>query len=280
MTPDTLPTVRTLPLPGGPTLELAEQGPPGGPSCLLLHGITDAWRSFEEVMPLLPRGWHVVALSQRGHGGSSKDMARHDARAFAQDAAAVIEALGLAPALVVGHSMGTTVALRLAIDRPELVRGLVLAGSFAGYADKGELVEYIASAIEPLADPVPRAFAEAFQRSTLVRPVREAFVQAMVDQSLRVPAAVWRAAFRGLLDVDFGGELARVAAPALLIHAELDAYVPAVDLQTLLAALPRSHAERWAGAGHAMHWEDPARFAASLVRFAATLAADRAGVGA
>jgi len=268
----TPPSVRELRLPSGVTLELAEQGPPHGPALLLLHGITDSWRSFEGVMPLLPADWRVVALSQRGHGGSSKDADGHDTRDFAADAAQAIEALGLAPAVVVGHSMGTVNALRLAIDRPDLVRGLVLAGAFARFSDKSELVEYIASAIEPLVDPIPRAFAEEFQRSTIVQPVSEAFVQAMVDQSLRAPAAVWRSAFKGLLADDFSDELARVQAPVLLIHAAHDAYVPLADLKLLLDALPRARHELWADAGHAMHWEEPARFAAALVRFVLGLA--------
>ena len=262
------PAVRALHLSSGVTLEVAEQGPANGPAFLLLHGITDTWRSFERVMPLLPAHWRVVALSQRGHGGSSKDADRHDTRAFAQDAAEVLSSLGLAPAVVVGHSMGTSVALRLAIDHPDLVRGLVLGGAFARYSDKAELVEYIASAIEPLGDPIPRAFAEEFQRSTLVQPVDEAFVQAMIEQCLRAPAAVWRSAFKGLLADDFSAELARVAAPVLLVHATQDAYVPLADLKALLAALPQATHELWADAGHAMHWEEPARFAASVVRFA------------
>ena len=42
----------------------------GGTPLLLLHGITDTWRSFEPVFPFLPEGWHIVSLTQRGHGGS------------------------------------------------------------------------------------------------------------------------------------------------------------------------------------------------------------------
>jgi pimeloyl-ACP methyl ester carboxylesterase len=75
-----IPTPTFVRLPGGPTLEVVDQGPRDGPAFVLLHGITDSWRSFEPVLPLLPRSWRVIALSQRGHGASSKDAAGHATR--------------------------------------------------------------------------------------------------------------------------------------------------------------------------------------------------------
>jgi non-heme chloroperoxidase len=121
----------------GLQFEYAEQGPRGGPTVLMLHGITDSWRSFEPVLPLLPAHWHVVALSQRGHGGSDKTPRRYRTEDFAADAAAFARALDLAPMIVVGHSMGAANALRLALDAPELVQGLVLAGAFARFSGEG-----------------------------------------------------------------------------------------------------------------------------------------------
>ena len=63
-------TVRHVRLPSGLAIEFAEQGQRGGPALLMLHGITDTWRSFEPVLPWLPPDWHVVSMTQRGHGGS------------------------------------------------------------------------------------------------------------------------------------------------------------------------------------------------------------------
>ena len=122
-------TLRHVRLPDGLSIECAEQGRRGGPALLLLHGITDSWRSFEPVLPWLPPHWHVVVddaarprrLGPAGGGYRTRD--------FAADAAALIEALGLPPVVVVGHSMGAVNALRLAIDRPDAVRGVVAAGA-------------------------------------------------------------------------------------------------------------------------------------------------------
>ena len=79
-------TPRILRLPDGRRFEIVEQGGRGGTALLLLHGITDTWRSFEPVLPWLPDEWHVVALTQRGHGGSDA-AASYRTRDFAADAA-------------------------------------------------------------------------------------------------------------------------------------------------------------------------------------------------
>jgi non-heme chloroperoxidase len=266
------PTVHQLRLPDGLRLEFAEQGSLGGPTLLMLHGITDSWRSFEPVLPFVDRGWHVIALSQRGHGGSGKPAQGYRTRDFAADAAAFVQAMELPPVVVVGHSMGAANAMRLAIDHPQCVRALVGVGAFASFGDKTELRDFVRSDIEPLADPVPRALADAFQRSTLARPVPELLLHAMVEQSLMAPARVWRDAFAGLLEGDFCDELDRITAPTLLLRGALDAFVPAADQDTLSRALPHARSVTWAGAGHAPHWEEPARFAAVLADFVETLA--------
>lgn len=267
------PTLRRLQLPGGLQLEAFEQGPRGGLPVLLLHGITDSWRSFQTLLPRLPAEWHVIALSQRGHGGSAA-AAGYGARDFAADAAAVAALLGLAPMLVVGHSMGATNALRLAADHPGRVRGVVAAGAFAGYADKPELVAFVRDTIGALGAQVPRELAEAFQRDTVAGSLPPGLLDSMVDECLRTPAAVWRAAFAALLQDDTAALLRRVSAPVLLAWGDADAFVPEADQQRLQQALPRARRSVYRGTGHALHWEQPERFAADLVNFARGLQAE------
>jgi non-heme chloroperoxidase len=190
--------VRRIPLPGRPTLEVAEQGPPGGPTLLMLHGITDSWRSFEPVLPWLPPHWHVLSITQRGHGGSDAGSS-YRTRDFAADAAALVAALGLPPVVVVGHSMGATNALRMAIDHPQHVQAVVAAGAFASFGDKPGLVDFVHDQVMGLQDPVPRDLAAAFQGDCLAGPVAPGLFDTMVDECLRTPAATWRAAFTGLL---------------------------------------------------------------------------------
>jgi non-heme chloroperoxidase len=263
-------------LPGGLALEVAEWGPSDGMPIVLLHGITDSWRSFEPLRPHLPADWHVIVPSQRGHGASDKPASGYRTRDFAGDIARLIEAMALPPVILLGHSMGVANAMRVAIDRPDLVRALIGAGAFASFGDKAELIGYIESTIAPLRDPVPRALADEFQRSTVAAPIDEAFLQRMVDQSLMVPAAVWRAGFAGLLEDDFCADLERIRVPTLLLQGDADAFVPAADMHRLQRALPQAHCELWPGAGHALHWEAPERFARSVATFVERLQSNRA----
>lgn len=255
-----------LRLPDGRSFELVQQGPRGGTPVLLLHGITDSWRSFEPVLPWLPGDWHVVALTQRGHGGSGA-AAGYRTRDFAADAAAVATALDMGPLTVVGHSMGAVNALRLAMDHPQQVRAVVAAGAFASFADKPELVGFIERDIQTLGDTVPRALAQAFQCDTIAGPVAPGLVDTMVDECLRTPAAVWKAAFAGLLEDDFSHRLAEVRVPVLLPWGDADSFAPEADQQRLVQGLPRAARSVYRGAGHALHWEQPERFAAELRRF-------------
>lgn len=56
----------------GVRMSYVEQGTPDGSPVIFLHGVTDSWRSFERLLPLLPPDIHAFALSQRGHGNSSR----------------------------------------------------------------------------------------------------------------------------------------------------------------------------------------------------------------
>jgi non-heme chloroperoxidase len=264
------PVVRTVRLASGLHLEYAEQGDPTGTPVVMLHGVTDSWRSFETVMAHLPTSLRVMSISQRGHGGSDQPQL-YRTRDFAADAAGFIELMNLPRALVVGHSMGSVNALRLAIDRPELVHGLVLAGAFAGFRHNAEVTEFHRDAVMPLRDPISRAFAAEWQRSTLAHDIDPAYFDTIVRETLKVRATVWHGAFAGFFDDDFAGELHRVQAPTLLAWGERDAFAPRADQDTLLAGLPGSRLVVYGNAGHALHWEQPQRFASDVAAFAKSL---------
>jgi pimeloyl-ACP methyl ester carboxylesterase len=265
------PALHHIELSTGVRLHYAEQGDPAGPPVVLLHGITDSWRSFEPVMAHLPAHLRVLSISQRGHGESDRP-GSYRTRDFAADAAAFIEALKLGPALVVGHSMGSVNAMRLAIDRPELVRGLVLAGAFAAFTTNAGVVEFYRTVIEPLRDPIEPAFAAEWQQSTLAQPVLPAFFETVVAETLKVPAAVWRAGFAGLLEDDFSAELHRITAPTLVAWGDRDSFSPREDQDRIAAKICGARLVTYAGAGHALHWEEPARFARDVADFAGQLA--------
>jgi non-heme chloroperoxidase len=259
--------LQAVDLPTGVMLQYVEQGDPTGTPVVLLHGYTDSWRSFEFVLPSLPHAVHAFAPTQRGHGESDHPPTGYRFRDFSADVAAFMDAVGLESAIIVGTSMGASVAQRFAIDYPTRVRALVLMAAFAGYRGNLVIEEFWESGVSTLEDPIDPDFAREFQASTLAHPIDAGYFEAVVQESLKVPAWIWRAAFRSFLEEDLPDELSRINAPTLLIWGDQDAFVPFSDQEMMLKAITGSRLEVYEGTGHALHWEKPERFAADLMSF-------------
>lgn len=266
------PTLRRISLPGRLQLEFAEQGEPGGVPVIALHGVTDSWRSFEPVLPHLPPELHVFALTQRGHGGSDKPAGGYTPADFATDVVAFMDTMAIERALLVGHSMGSIHAMRCAIDHPSRVAALLLAGTMPWFGRPPEVTEYYREQIVPLEDPVPDAFAREFQLSTLARPIAEAWLDGFVAESLKVPARVWRAAFAGFIGDDFSERLSAIDVPTQIVWGRHDVFCSAAEQQAMLQLIRGARFVEYADAGHAMHWEEPQRFARELAAFVHSVA--------
>ena len=258
---------QSITLPAGVRLEYVERGAPDGTPVIFLHGVTDSWRSFEGVLPRLPPHLRAFALSLRGHGESSRPASGYRFPDMSGDVIAFMEAMELPAAIIVGHSMGASVAQRLAIDHPSRVSALVLMAAFATF--QGDAMrEFVATDIRPLRDPITPAFAREWQQSTLARPMAPAHFEAVIVETLKVPAFVWHAAFEGFLQTeDMVDRLRAFTAPTLLMWGDRDAYADRDGQGRLLAAIPDSRLIVYEGAGHALHWEDPAACVADLGRF-------------
>ena len=267
MTPAAGLMTQSATLPNGVTLEYVEQGDRHGVPVLLLHGVTDSWRSFEPVLPHLPRSIRAVAPSQRGHGRSSRPAAGYRFVDFSDDLGRFMDALRIDRAVIVGHSMGGGVAQRFAIDHPDRTIGLVLAGSSAGMRGNPAVAEFWQSGVSTLTDPVSRAFARAFQESTIAEPIPAPMLDTFVDESLTVPAHVWRATFAHFLEFDGRADLARLTAPTLILWGDRDGVTGRVDQEVLVGAISGARLLVYGGTGHALHWEQPQRFAADVTSF-------------
>jgi len=234
---------------------------------ILLHAIADSWYSFERVLQYLPDSIHAFALTQRGHGDASRPAHGYRPRDFAADLASFMDALRLQAAVIAGGSSGGFVARRFTIDYPERTLGLVLLGSPATLRDNPAAQKIWASTISNLSDPVDPSFVREFVESTLSQTVPQAFINAMIKESLKVPARVWRATFEGLLEDDALSELNKINAPTLIIWGDRDAFLPRVDQDALNAAITNSRLVVYPGSGHALYWEEPGRVASDLASF-------------
>ncbi|MFZ0699642.1 MAG: alpha/beta hydrolase [Thermoplasmata archaeon] len=109
----------------GVELHYAAQGTEGDP-VVLVHGSWVDLRSWRAVVPGLAGSMQVLVYDRRGHGRSTFAPRAHALESDAADLGALLGATDHYPAHLVGHSYGAMVALRLAVERPELVRSLSL----------------------------------------------------------------------------------------------------------------------------------------------------------
>jgi pimeloyl-ACP methyl ester carboxylesterase len=79
---------------------------------------------------------------------------------------------------------------------------------------------------------------------------------------------VWRAVFENFLKADFSAQLGEIKMPTLIVWGDRDAICPRSEQEALAAAIAGARLVVYSDTGHALHWEEPERFAADLVAFA------------
>ena len=258
--------LRSIQLPNGIELEYAEKGATSGIPVIFLHGYTDSWHSYDQVLPLLPGSIHAYVLSQRGHGNSDRPEKGYKPEDFASDIAGFMQRLKIESAIIVGHSMGATIAQRFALDYPQKTKALVLVASFASFKTNPGIAE-LTGIISKIEDPIDSGFVYEFQKSTLFRPVEASAVRTYVKESMKVPARVWKAVAEETISVDYSQAVKQITVPTLIVWGDKDVFCPEADQYILKNAIKRSTLLIYEGIGHAIHWEDPERFARDLTGF-------------
>lgn len=109
-----------------------------GPALLFISGMNLTHKSWESQVAAFAPSHRCVTFDWRGTGASDKPRTGYTAKNATTDVIDLVDRLGLAPVVLVGHGVGTHLALLAAEARPELVRGLVLASGapwFSGERD-------------------------------------------------------------------------------------------------------------------------------------------------
>ena len=249
----------------GVSLRYAEAGDPDGEVVLFLHGLSDSWLSWREVLERLPRGLRGIALDQRGHGESEQPACCYGMPDLVADAVALLDQLGVARATIVGHSMGGFVAQTLAARHPDRVRRLVIIGN--GPTVRVPPLEEFAAAVRQIGDTLPSGFSREFQVSTIYKPIAPAALDAFVAESDRLPPRVWKGLVAGLLADDERGRAARITAPTLIVNGEKDAFWTPIEARSLQQGIRNAELRIFPETGHAVHWERPDAFVRTLSAF-------------
>jgi pimeloyl-ACP methyl ester carboxylesterase len=260
---------------GNVQIDVMRQGQ--GPVIVMLPSLGRSVRDYDQVAErLVADGFRVLRPEPRGIGLSKGPMENLSVHDFAKDVAAVIEHENKGPVVVVGHAWGNFAARQLAADRPDLVRGVVVAAASAGKVPPGSNEKPIGPDMRKAIDgPSDMKLPEAQRLDYL----RKAFFAPGHDP--RVWLTGWHAETheaeshaRNTTPVD--DYFAAGTAPILDLQAENDAVAPRRFSQVLKNMLgDRVTIVVIPNAGHALAPEQPQAMADAIAAFAHKIFADK-----
>jgi 3-oxoadipate enol-lactonase len=241
-----------------------------GEPLLLITGLGYASWCWLELRAALRQGFDLVAFDNRGTGRSGKPEGPYSIPMMADDAAALLESLGLASAHVLGHSMGGYIALTLALRHPAKVRSLVLVGTGPGGPDAQPIPEETQKAW----DAARGKPAVEYARTTMPRSFAPGWTDAHPAEFDRIlarrlefptPPPQWLAQYNACVDYYTTGiDVSRIGCPTLVIHGQQDRVVPHHNGVLLAQRMPRATLVSLPQGGHLPMLEDPPGFAARV----------------
>ncbi|MGZ4772724.1 MAG: alpha/beta fold hydrolase [Ilumatobacteraceae bacterium] len=272
------PEGRTLVVPGRGELfyRVHRHVDPAAPTVLLLHGWTaTADLQFFTAYEALATRCSFVTLDHRGHGRGLRPEARFELEDAADDAAALVEALGVGPVITVGYSMGGPVSMLLARRHPHLVRGIVVQATALEWCSsrmervRWKTVHLIGPLLRSFA--YPRFLGKGLRRLLGPRSTLQVYVPWLIGELRRNDAFSIVQAGQALSRYDarpWAGDLHKPAASLITTR---DRLVPPRKQRALAEALGANVRE--VVADHLCAWENPDEFAAITVELVELVAA-------
>jgi pimeloyl-ACP methyl ester carboxylesterase len=252
-------------------LEYYDEG--SGPPLLLIRGLGAQCTTWgEPFLAPLREHFRVIRFSNRGTGLSDKPDGAITVRKLADDAAALLDALGIERAHVFGVSLGGMIAQELAIGHPQRVLGLVLGCTFAGGAHSIQPTDQIRASLAP--DPnltreeqIRRAWPFLMTERSIEE--RREFIEEMLalDVKTPTPPATVIQQMVAVQSFDTYDRLPAIDNPALVVHGDSDALIPDENGRIIHKRIPGSQLEIIKDAGHMFFWEYPEATAALLTSF-------------
>lgn len=240
-----------------------------GEPLLFIHGLGSSGRDWEMQVGFFARNYRVVVFDLRGHGQSDKPRGPYTIPLFASDTAGLIETLGIAPAHVVGISLGGMIALQLAADRPELVRSLVVVNSGPEFVAR-TLKERLAVAQRFLIVRLVgmRKMGEILARRLFPKPEQGALRAMLAERWAENDPRAYRDAMRAIVGWSVADRLGAIDIPTLVVAADED-YTPVSAKEAYVAKMPRAELVVIRDARHAVPVERPDEFNAIVGTFLA-----------
>jgi pimeloyl-ACP methyl ester carboxylesterase len=263
-------------VPGEVALRCVEYGRETAPVLVLLHGLRAYAHWFDEFSEVAAQKFRVIALDQRGRGGSGKAPdGVYNTDAYVADVARVVKHFGLEKFTLIGHSMGGTNAINYAAAHPEQMAALVIVDS-APELDMAGLTRMRSEMARTPPAFVSRADATAFL-TKLHHKATARSLATRLNWMLRENAAggmEWRidpAIFDPRMTPDAPARgwdaLAKITCPALMVRGAMSDVITAATAQRVVATLAACAYVEIAAAGHMVVEENPHDFTTEVMDF-------------
>lgn len=232
-----------------------------GRPVILLHGWLGSWGLWQDTMTYLGRYYRTYALDFWGFGESGKKRESYNVQDFVSLVDQFMQHLGIERAPLVGHSMGGTVSLSVAIQYPQRVRKVVVIGSpIVGSSLSLLLKLFGRRAVAYI------VFHNLWGLSTGFRLMSSYYTRdprwpSMMDRDLsQTTLESFLLSIASLRKTDLRPRLSEIFVPVMGMYGDKDIVVHPEQWQPLLAGAPSSRIERFPTAGHFIMLDDPQRF--------------------
>jgi len=234
-----------------------------GEPVLLIMGTSGSIPLWGEIVPRLAQDYQVIAFDLRGLGGSERGEGQMSVASMAEDASALLEALEIPRAHVLGWSLGSAIIQEMALAHPEQVASAIL------YATWARCDGFQRAVLSALRTPYVHRDMEgaiaaaglAFSPQLLDHPDVAAMVEAMLPAFPQTEAQMAATVDQWDADLvhDTLDRLGGIAAPTLVIVGEQDLLTPPYQAKAVADAIPGARYEFVTGPGssHALHLERP-----------------------
>lgn len=243
-----------------------------GTPVVLIHGLGDDHRAWRRVVGSLMLEHRVVLYDFRGHGGTSLGTPAGTLSQLAQDLVGLLRQLELGPVVLAGFSLGGTIAMRTALDAPDLVAGLALvatssrvnAAAWEWYLERAKMVDNAASNLRAVLD---QDTDDVYRN----RPAEAPAGLRLRRQATADPRGYANAcrAMAGLRENPLDDELVGITAPTVILAGDVDQHCPPRAAEIIAARIEASELEILPDTGHPLPIERPREVVDAITRVAA-----------
>jgi pimeloyl-ACP methyl ester carboxylesterase len=239
-----------------------------GRPVILLHGWLGSWGLWQETMAYMGRYYRTYALDFWGFGESGKKRNSYDVQDFVSLVDQFMEQLGIGQAPLVGHSMGGTVSLSVAIKYPHRVRKVVVVGSPIVGSSLNFLLKMFGR--KPVAYVVYNNMWGFQIFYHLLAPLysKDKRWPEMMDRDIsKMTLESFLYSIASLRKTDLRPRLNEVKIPAMGMYGDRDVVVHPGQWKDMLAGIPHARIERYHDAGHFIMLDEPQKFTEKLKNF-------------